>query len=53
MTEQVRYKYRSFKSVGNHLKYMLERVLAPTGGEVLAVLLVPDFVNQLDLEGKI
>ena len=38
---------------GNNLKAVLERVIAPTGGQVLAVMLVPDFVNQLILEGKI
>jgi hypothetical protein len=30
---------------GNNLKNILERVIAPSGGQVLAVLLVPDFVN--------
>lgn len=38
---------------GNNLKRVLDRVIAPHGGEVLAVHLVPDFVNQLNLEGKI
>jgi hypothetical protein len=38
---------------GNNLKFNLERVLAPGGGQVLAVLLVPDFVSQLNLEAKI
>lgn len=38
---------------GNYLKHVLERVIGPHGGEVLAVHLVPDFVNQLELEGKI
>ena len=30
---------------GNNLKAVLERVISPVGGEVLGVLLVPDFVN--------
>jgi len=30
---------------GNYLKHVLERVIGPHGGEVLAVHLVPDFVN--------
>ena len=38
---------------GNHLKMVLERVLGQTGGQVLAVIVVPDFVRQLDIEGKI
>ena len=38
---------------GNYLKHILDRVIGPAGGEVLAVHLVPDFVNQLELEGKI
>lgn len=38
---------------GNNLKIVLERVLKDTDGEVLAVLLVPDFVKQLEYEGKI
>jgi len=31
----------------------LERVIAPSGGLVLGLILVPDFVNQLIYEGKI
>ena len=38
---------------GNQLKAVLERVVGPAEGEVLAVHLVPDFAPQLDLEGKI
>jgi len=38
---------------GNSLKIALERVLAPIGGQVLAVLLVPDFVSQLKTESQI
>lgn len=30
---------------GNNLKAVLESVLSPTGGQVLAVIMVPDFVN--------
>lgn len=33
------------KYIGNFLRASLERVLAPTGGQVLGVILVPDFVN--------
>ena len=39
---------------GNQLKLVLERVLAQSdNGQVLAVLLVPDFVKQLSYESKI
>jgi len=38
---------------GNYLKTVLERVIGPSGGEVLAVHLVPDFALQLDYEAKI
>lgn len=38
---------------GNNLKSVLERVLQVNGGQVLAVLVVPDFVKQLQIEGKI
>lgn len=38
---------------GMLLKSQLEKVIAPSGGHVLAVHLVPDFVNQLSYEGKI
>eukprot|EP00347_Sterkiella_histriomuscorum_P002304 403368673 len=38
---------------GNILRASLERVIAPTGGQVLGVILLPDFVNQLVIEGKI
>lgn len=38
---------------GNHLKTVLDRVVAPAAGEVLAVHLVPDFAAQLELESKI
>lgn len=30
---------------GNQLRAVLERVLAPSGGHVLGLILVPDFVN--------
>lgn len=39
--------------IGNNLRATLERVISPTGGQVLGVILVPDFVNQLVIEGKI
>ena len=38
---------------GAILKQQLEKVIAPAGGHVLAVHLVPDFANQLELESKI
>jgi hypothetical protein len=38
---------------GNNLKTLLDRVVAPAAGEVLAVHLVPDFAAQLELESKI
>lgn len=30
---------------GNYLKYILERAVVPSGGQVLAVIIVPDFIN--------
>ena len=38
---------------GNGLKLLLERVLKDTDGEVLGIIVVPDFVRQLNLESKI
>jgi hypothetical protein len=31
--------------LGNLLRASLEKVIAPTGGQVLGVILVPDFVS--------